>query len=80
MSISKLRDFTRLVTHLEAIAGRCRTLHTSPKSHPPGGHDGEVITDAEASVSYLDLGGGRRFMTRAQHVAEIFWNREEASP
>ena len=44
------------------------------------GYDGDVSTDAEASVSTLDLGGGRRFMTRAQHVAEIFWNREEASP
>ena len=37
-------------------------------------------TDAEASVSPFDLGGGRRFLARAQHVTKSFWNGEEASP
>ena len=44
------------------------------------GHDGDVSTDAEASVSTLDLGGGGRFLGRAQPFTKSDRNREEASP
>ena len=44
------------------------------------GYDGDVSTDAEASVSTLDLGGGGRFLGRAQPFTKSDRNREEASP
>ena len=44
------------------------------------GYDGDVSTDAEASVSTLDLGGGGRFLRRAKPFTKSDRNREGASP